>query len=336
MNRAPPELSVIVSAWSRSRFLRAAIDSVREQTIPRDRYEVIVNTNLSEHELQDAGIPRDYRTLYNNESAQGPFYRKAISESSGRILAFLDDDDRWEPTRLERLASTLRDNPEVGLYHNAHSHMSELGERARARPALSRLAWREVRQPLRVLPPIPPPILGRLLRSGAGFNLSSAAVRRDCVLPWMSYLERLPASDDTFLLYATVLSGRGVWLDPLRLTAYRIHSSNLSRSSALSPAGADLWSERALQSCRIFRQMAHAVGRLDFDSCLDREVAYLRVLNDVVNIAKRRQEVAGDLMTLTQRFRSVNPPMNVAMLGLGACRLVSIRLGLAMRSSFHV
>jgi cellulose synthase/poly-beta-1,6-N-acetylglucosamine synthase-like glycosyltransferase len=34
----------------------------------------------------------------------------------GNYLAFLDADDWWEPTYLERMAQLIADYPEAGLY----------------------------------------------------------------------------------------------------------------------------------------------------------------------------------------------------------------------------
>jgi glycosyltransferase involved in cell wall biosynthesis len=111
-----PLVSVIMNCFNGEAFLRDAIDSVIVQTY--DRWEIIFWDNQSTD--ASAEIARSYgdsRIKYFRASTHAPLYEArnyAIAESAGDLIAFLDVDDWWAPTKLEHQVP-LFDDLSVGL-----------------------------------------------------------------------------------------------------------------------------------------------------------------------------------------------------------------------------
>jgi glycosyltransferase involved in cell wall biosynthesis len=111
-----PLVTCIIPSYNYARYLGAAIDSVLAQT-HRD-IEVIVVDDGSTDESCD--ILRGYRDRirWMSQSNQGVSAARnaGIRESRGEFIGFLDSDDAWHPTKIERQLSLTRDR-EVGLVH---------------------------------------------------------------------------------------------------------------------------------------------------------------------------------------------------------------------------
>jgi glycosyltransferase involved in cell wall biosynthesis len=108
-----PIASVILPAFNRLAHLRAAIDSVRAQTL--EDWELIIADDGSDdptraflRQLSDARI----RVLLLAHSGNPSAVRNAaIGAACGRFLAFLDSDDLWAPEKLERQLALMSATP---------------------------------------------------------------------------------------------------------------------------------------------------------------------------------------------------------------------------------
>lgn len=95
----PLELSVIVCTYNRQHYLQKALEHLTDQTTGYSSYEVIVIDNNSPDDT--AKICRQYmdehpelNIHYHKELQQGHSFarNRGIKESSGRYIAFIDDD----------------------------------------------------------------------------------------------------------------------------------------------------------------------------------------------------------------------------------------------------
>jgi GT2 family glycosyltransferase len=114
-----PEVSVVVASHDRESRLRVLLDALSDQTLPRDRWElVVVHTYdadgaaalLDAHELGAAGVLRHART---DTATPRPSIQRNIGLriARGDRIAFTDDDCRPEPEWLERLVVASRAHP---------------------------------------------------------------------------------------------------------------------------------------------------------------------------------------------------------------------------------
>ena len=102
-----PDVSVVVPAYNAARFLPEAIDSVLAQSIAD--VEVIVvddgSTDGTESVVGRYGAPVRYVRQSNRGVSVAR--NRGIEESRGRYVAFLDADDTWYPSKLEKQLAAL-------------------------------------------------------------------------------------------------------------------------------------------------------------------------------------------------------------------------------------
>jgi len=109
-----PFVSIVVCTFNRSNRLNPCLKSLREQTYPLDRYEIIVvDDGSTDSTLQT--IEKEGVNLIHHEKNKGiPAARNSgIAAAKGEIVAFIDDDAVADPHWLEHLMLPFED-PTVG------------------------------------------------------------------------------------------------------------------------------------------------------------------------------------------------------------------------------
>lgn len=106
-----PLISVIIAAYNRPDYLRAAITSVLQQTF--EPLEIIVTDDCSPTDLGAVihafDKPIQHRRMPRNGGANRA-RNAGVHAATGRYIAFLDDDDIWRPHKLERQLDHLQKN----------------------------------------------------------------------------------------------------------------------------------------------------------------------------------------------------------------------------------
>lgn len=92
-------LSVILVVKNGAPFFRAALESVRAQTLPPD--EIIVVDGCSTDGSPEIARALGARVLVQQDDGLPNARNLGIAHSSGDYIAFLDADDLWAPTKLE-------------------------------------------------------------------------------------------------------------------------------------------------------------------------------------------------------------------------------------------
>lgn len=106
----PPRVSVVIPTYDRPGLVQRAVDSVLAQTF--EDLECIVVDDCSPSEASASAIEAydDPRlTVHKLEENRGPSGARnaGIERAEGEYIAFLDDDDRWLPAKLERQVELL-------------------------------------------------------------------------------------------------------------------------------------------------------------------------------------------------------------------------------------
>ncbi len=116
-----PMVSVVMPVYNGARTLRAAIDSVLAQTF--QDFEFIVVDDASTDD--SAAIVRSYgdRLRFVRRPANSGICEVARSEglalARGRYSALIDQDDLWEPRKLEKQVAYMEAHPELLLSHTS-------------------------------------------------------------------------------------------------------------------------------------------------------------------------------------------------------------------------
>jgi len=121
------DVSVVINAYRRKSFVKEAIISAVLQNAPKNRYEVILVTDLNDSELNDIVAPYGHVIHYSNERG-GAMYAKGIAEASGKVIAFLDDDDMFVQGKLKRVLEAYESSRLLGLYRHTVTFVNERGE----------------------------------------------------------------------------------------------------------------------------------------------------------------------------------------------------------------
>lgn len=124
-----PMVSVVIPTNNRKDWVTEALESVFSQTF--QDYEVIVVDDgsadgTSDHLREHFG---DRIRLFRTEGTNCPTARNyGASEAKGKYIAFLDDDDRWYPEKLEKQVAFMEAaDPDVAMVGSACDHMDREG-----------------------------------------------------------------------------------------------------------------------------------------------------------------------------------------------------------------
>lgn len=128
-----PRVSVILPTRNRADLLPRATSSVLGQTF--QELELIVVDDASTDHTREvlAGLaeadPR-VRTVHLPEPGGAAAARnRGIEQARGELVAFLDDDDEWLPSKTELQVAVLeRTGPEVGAVYSPYYHVRTAGE----------------------------------------------------------------------------------------------------------------------------------------------------------------------------------------------------------------
>ncbi|MEZ5830866.1 MAG: glycosyltransferase family A protein [Dongiaceae bacterium] len=106
---ADPRVSVIITAYNRPDFLKSAIESVMAQTF-RD-FELIIIDDCSPTELFSVVDQFGPGIRFHRQEQNGYLSHArntGVRLARGEYVAFLDDDDEWLPTKLERQMEAIK------------------------------------------------------------------------------------------------------------------------------------------------------------------------------------------------------------------------------------
>lgn len=226
-----PEVAVVIGAYRRERFLLSAVRSVLAQTLPHDRYEVIVTKNFVDPEIDRFLEQQRIPTLFDNDPRIGTWLLRAVAATHAPYLAFLDDDDEFEPERLSHALEVLRADPGLGFYRNRVHVIDERGE-----PVPSE-TWRfyavddyfDGRGPVTVSPRDKNGLAELALeRTRVSFNSSTMVVRRELLAGELGAVFSRTQLPDVALFVLAAVSPFGLYLDDRRLTRYRHYAGKIT------------------------------------------------------------------------------------------------------------
>jgi len=115
-----PLVTAAIPTYNRPKPLRRALQSVGGQTY--DELDIIIVDDGSDEcyvdeVVADVDIPYPVSVYKHSENRGLAAARNtAIHSADGQYVAFLDDDDQWEPTKIEKQVSTLIEDERAVCY----------------------------------------------------------------------------------------------------------------------------------------------------------------------------------------------------------------------------
>lgn len=106
----------------RREIFAIVVNAIANQTLANDAYKVWVIDNCSSPALTDADLLPlktagvDYTIVVEPQLGNLHARRRAIEETSGELLVFVDDDNEISPTYLETAVNIANENPSIGCF----------------------------------------------------------------------------------------------------------------------------------------------------------------------------------------------------------------------------
>ena len=263
-----PYISVIVTAYNRRRYLPFALRSLEVQTLPRDRFEVIVVKNFEDKESDDIISRNGWKDLYEDSTYHGRKILAGLEESKGDVITVLEDDDVYVSNRLEEVYKAFTSYDRLVYFHNSQTIIDENGN-VLERPPISKnivggstvivdvdkLRTFAKKYGMSIIDITPDIILK--VRVRADVNSSSAAVKRDALEASAYLLKELPINIDNFVFASSLRAGGLMYFTDEKLTFYRVHGENWSYYANIARSGSN---ETRLKRARALIKIIKAFG----------------------------------------------------------------------------
>lgn len=229
-----PTVSVVIASYNYAHFVRQAIDSVLAQTF--QDFEIVLADDGSTDNTREAvaGYAADPRIkLHHIEHVGHPRAKNyGVGQAVGKYVAFLDADDMWAPTKLERQLELFAKDPELAVVYGRCQRIDQQGRRLETPPG--KLFRGHIVEPL---------VVDNFV------CFSSAMVRRDLLAGDQTFDNTLNDPIDYDLWLRLALVSRFDYVDE-PLVLYRVGHASMSRTN-------NRWAE---QVDRVMRRFAGEYG----------------------------------------------------------------------------
>lgn len=216
------KISIALCTYNGERFLREQLESYSRQTCLPD--EVIVcddgstDATLSILESWAKSVPFNVQIIQNPQNlGYAQNFGKAVSLCTGDVIFLSDQDDVWEPEKIEKMTRVFEEEPEVNLVVSDGFIIDENGQRTEgSMRELTELWFYDEPEAFCVLEPKKTDCFPQ------GCASAFRATLREVLLP-------IPPgwSHDIWLQVTAPLAGRGRGLKA-QLFSYRLYSANTS------------------------------------------------------------------------------------------------------------
>lgn len=125
-------ISIITPVYNSERFISDTIDSILNQSY--NNWEMIIVDDCSKDKSENIirrYVNSDSRIKYiklTKNSGAAVARNTAIEKSKGRYIAFLDSDDLWKETKLEKQLSFMKEN-DIGFSFTSYELINEDGSK---------------------------------------------------------------------------------------------------------------------------------------------------------------------------------------------------------------
>jgi glycosyltransferase involved in cell wall biosynthesis len=211
-------VTAAITTYNRAPYLPGALESVFAQTRTPD--EVLVVDDGSTDDTTDvlAGYGDRIRVVRQENAGRSGARNTAVGEARGGFISFLDSDDRWTPTKLEREVPVLEGDAGVGLVHGHVEVIGADGETLADETARHRDLFSAAHR-------------NGVTYAGYAFDcrcFSSAVTLRDEAVRSVGFYDTALLLDDYDLYLRLALDSRIVFLEGAPMALYRHHAGQMT------------------------------------------------------------------------------------------------------------
>ncbi|SMD30796.1 glycosyltransferase family 2 protein [Picrophilus oshimae] len=196
-------ISVIITAYNRKEFLLDAVKSALNQTLSKEKYEIIVIKNYNDNNIDKFLNKNNIKNIIMDGTI-GEYLYKGINESKGDIISFLDDDDLFFNNKLEYVYNLFKKNNNLIYYHNNSKIIDKNGK------------------------------ITKLRINAPYFNMSSINIKKDIINidNIIYYIKKISTDQDLFMYLCALESDKKIISNKMELTYYRYHNSTSNTVSS--------------------------------------------------------------------------------------------------------
>jgi glycosyltransferase involved in cell wall biosynthesis len=211
-------ISVIIPVYNGNQYLHACIDSALDQTYPQ--IEIIaINDGSTDNSLEILkGYGNRIQIIDQANSGVATARNTGVKASRGELLAFLDQDDVWDTTKLERQAVLLEQHGAALATYCDHRGIDEHGKVTSPSGAVYD-------------PRASGQILEYLIRGNFILSASLVMLRRSAFDAAGGFDASQPHWSDDYDLWMRIAAQGAILYQLETLVGYRRHSNNTSGSA---------------------------------------------------------------------------------------------------------
>lgn len=204
-------ISVLITAYNRRNFIADAVRSVLNQTLKNDEFEIVVVKNFADPSIDELIQKNSIISLLMGECSIGEMMHDGLKLCRGEIIALLDDDDMFEPAKLQKLKKIFSENENLCYYRNGYNEMDSQGNIISPKHRAGSLKIMRWAQAL------------HMQSNKLRMNASCISFRKDVIENKYDVIGRINGAPDLALFYLAQEEECNFCLDPEPLTRYRIH-----------------------------------------------------------------------------------------------------------------
>jgi len=120
-------VSILINNYNYGRFLREAIDSALNQTYPNTEVIVVDDQSTDDSREIIASYGDRIIPVLKENGGHGSTFNAGFAVSKGSLICYLDSDDVWLPTKVERIVEAALAHPDaVLIYHRVQPVSADL------------------------------------------------------------------------------------------------------------------------------------------------------------------------------------------------------------------
>ena len=216
---ASRRVSVVVPTYNRAEMIQEAIESVLRQTAPVHEI-IVVDDGSTDSTCELVGAYGDPVVLLRHDHHSAAAARnRGLARATGDWIAFLDSDDVWTPTKLEKQLQYLDRHPQCGFVHTGYY---EFGDHERVVPGPSEFVSGDHR-------------VEHLLFAAGWICTSTALLRRS--IP-VTFREWAGSSGEDIIFFGDLLTtGIQFGYVDKALVGHRLHAVSANRAAGSQVCG---------------------------------------------------------------------------------------------------
>ncbi len=223
-------ISVIVTSYNRKNFVKNAIKSVIRQDVDSSRCELII---VSNYNIELNQFPTNMPiSIIVMEGTVGEFILAGIKRAKYDLIAFLDDDDEFELSKIESVLPFFENDNKLVFYHNSLNYIDDSGNPKNYSRMVESRFQKLSSNTIIFSSSNGIEKLDLALKQNADFNLSCIVIRKNNFKAYEELLKDIEGSTDGFFFWTSVISGGNIIVSTEKLTRYRVHCFNVTKSNS--------------------------------------------------------------------------------------------------------